>query len=47
MIIDHISLENEENVHSQERTFQFAEFASTLYKVEILKLKSILRSSTD
>lgn len=47
MIIDDISLENEENVHSQERTFQYAEFTNTLYDVEILKLKSVLTSSTD
>lgn len=31
-------LESEENVYSQERTFQFAELTSTLYKVEILNL---------
>lgn len=31
-------LESEENTYSQEKTFQFAEFTSTLYKVEILSL---------
>lgn len=31
-------------MHSQERTFQYAEFTNTLYEVEILKLKSVLTS---
>lgn len=33
-----ICLESEEIVHFQERTFQFADFANTLYKAEILNL---------
>lgn len=31
-------------MHSQERTFRYAEFTNTLYEVEILKLKSVLTS---